>query len=173
MYIYFRGIKLLFTARKDPSIGVWDEIQTPMIAWPSDIDIFFEVNNGRYLTLMDIGRFEYGIKIGLVDALKRRNWGLAVGGSSIRYRKRILLFQKFVVHTKLAAIDERWIYFQQVIKRHGKWHTAALLRTAVTDENGVVPTREISKELGADWEYRMPEWVQRWDHSDNLRPWGD
>lgn len=142
-----------------------------MIAWPTDIDVFMEINNGRYLTLMDIGRFEYGVKIGLVSALKRRNWGLAVAGSSIRYRKRIHAFQKFVIHTKLAGIDERWIYFQQVISRQGKWHVAALIRTAVTNDHGVVPTQEISKELGAEWEYRMPDWVKHWDESDQMRPW--
>ena len=171
MYIFFRAIKLVLTTRRDQSVGVWDEVQTPMIAWPTDIDIFMEVNNGRYLTLMDIGRFKYGIKVGLVAALKRRKWGLAVAGASVRYRKRIRLFQKFSIHTKVVGIDERWVYFQQVFKCRGTWCAAALLRTAVTDKNGAVPTKEVSKELGEDWEYRMPEWISHWDESDRMRPW--
>ena len=40
-------------------------------------------------------------------------------------------------------------------------------------QNGVVPTKEISKELGKTWEYRMPEWVRLWDESDQKRPWQD
>lgn len=175
VYIYFRALKLALTVKQDASLGVWDEIQTPMVAWPTDIDVFMEVNNGRYLTLMDIGRFEYGVKIGLIKALKRRNWGLVVAGSSIRYRKRIHAFQRFCIHTRVVGIDERWVYFQHVIKRHGKWHAAALVRTAVTDQNGVVATREVAEELsmtsGEQWEYRMPDWVKQWDTSDQMRPW--
>lgn len=171
MYIYFRVLKLALTGKKDPSVGVWDEIQTPMIAWPTDLDVFMEINNGRYLSLMDISRFSYGMKIGLPEVLKRRKWGLAVAGTSIRYRKRIHMFQKFMIHTRVVAVDERWIYFQHVIVRNGKWHVAALVRSAVTDKNGVVSTKEVSKELGEGWEYRMPDWVKHWDESDQMRPW--
>jgi len=142
-----------------------------MIAWPTDMDVFMEVNNGRYLSLMDIGRFELSIKIGLLEAVKRRKWGLAVAGASIRYRRRTHMFQKFVIHTKIVGIDERWTYFQQVLERNGQWHVAGLFRVAVTDRNGAVSTREVAKELGEEWEYRMPKWVKHWDESDQIRPW--
>lgn len=173
MYIYFRALKLALTAKQDPNLSFWDEIQSPMTVWPTDIDVFLEVNNGRYLTLLDIGRFEFAAKIGLTGALKRRNWGLAVGGSSVRYRKRMHMFQKFVIHSKIVGVDERWIYFQQHIKRNNEWCVSALIRTAVTNDQGIVPTSEIATELGVQWEYRMPEWVSRWAESDEMRPWGD
>ena len=173
MYIYFRALKLALTAKQEKNIDVWDEIQTPMIVWPTDIDVFFEVNNGRYLTLMDIGRFELGIKSGLLKALKRRKWQLAVAGSSVRYRKRMHLFQRFVIHSRMVAVDERWTYIQQIIKRDGEWCVAALFRTAVTDKNGIVPTAEVAAELGRPYEQRIPEWVTKWAESDEMRPWGD
>ena len=144
-----------------------------MIVWPTDIDIFMEVNNGRYLSLMDIGRFDYGAKIGLTSVLKRRKWGLAVAGSSVRYRKRMHLFEKFNLHTKVVAVDEKWTYFHQVIKRRGQWCAATLARTAVTNAQGIVPSAEVAKELGFEWEHRMPDWVKRWDEADQMRPWGD
>ena len=102
MYIYFRTLKLFLTARYDENLDFWDELERPMMVLPTDIDVFLEVNNGRYLSLMDIGRFEFGYKIGLVDALKRRKWGLAVAGSSIRYRKRMHMFQRFTMHTRVG-----------------------------------------------------------------------
>lgn len=173
MYIYFRTITSLLKTKLDPSLGIWDEIQTPMRVWPSDIDVFLEVNNGRYLTLMDIGRFEFGKKIGLMASLKKQGWGLAVAGTSIRYRKRMHMFQKFVLHTRVIAIDERWTYFQQIIKKDGEWCVAALVRTAVTSEKGVVPTKDVADALGGEWELKMPDWVKDWDESDQIRPWGD
>lgn len=173
MYIYFRTLKLFLTARYDAQLGFWDELERPMIVLPTDIDVFLEVNNGRYLSLMDIGRFEFGYKIGLIDALKRRKWGLAVAGSSIRYRKRMHMFQRFTMHTRVVAVDEKWTFFQQVIKRNGQWCVAALVRTAVTGPNGVVPSAEVAEEMGLEWEPRMPDWVAKWDESDQMRPWGD
>lgn len=171
MYIFLRTLSSLVQTKRDTNFGIWDEIQTPMRVWPTDIDLYLEVNNGRYLTMMDIGRFQFGQKIGLMDNLKTKNWGIAVAGTSVRYRKRMHMFQKLVLHTRVVAIDERWTFFQQVIKRDGQWCVAALIRTAVTSKNGVVPTQEVAEALGGEWEYRMPEWVIQWDKSDQLRPW--
>ena len=144
-----------------------------MRVWPTDIDVFLEVNNGRYLTLMDIGRFEFGKRIGLMDSLKPNGWGLAVAGTSVRYRKRMHMFQKLELHTRVVAVDERWTFFQQIIKKDGKWCVAALVRTAVTSKEGIVSTKDVAKALDNPWEPKMPEWVKQWDTSDQMRPWGD
>ena len=32
---------------------------------PQDIDLFMELNNGRYVTLLDLGRFSYGAKVNM------------------------------------------------------------------------------------------------------------
>ena len=56
---------------------------------PWDLDMFMEMNNGRVLTLYDLGRFDLSIRSGLWDTLRAQRWGLAVAGSSVRYRKRV------------------------------------------------------------------------------------
>ena len=52
---------------------------------PWDIDMFLEVNNGRVLTLYDLGRFDFSIRMGLAKALRQNKWGLVVAGSTVRY----------------------------------------------------------------------------------------
>ena len=34
-----------------------------LMVLPQDIDLFMELNNGRYVTLLDLGRFSYGAKV--------------------------------------------------------------------------------------------------------------
>ncbi|MEN0024635.1 MAG: acyl-CoA thioesterase, partial [Microbacterium sp.] len=41
---------------------------------PSDIDILRHMNNGRYLSLFDLGRWDLLIRTGLFDAMKDRGW---------------------------------------------------------------------------------------------------
>lgn len=46
-----------------------------------------ELNNGRTLTLYDLGRVPLGIRTGLAATVQRMGWGMAIAGNSTRYRK--------------------------------------------------------------------------------------
>ncbi len=35
----------------------------PLMVWPQDIDPFLELNNGRYVTLLDLGRYGFGTRV--------------------------------------------------------------------------------------------------------------
>jgi acyl-CoA thioesterase FadM len=138
----------------------------------TDIDPFWELNNGRHLTMMDFGRFEMTLRTGLFKVLKEKKWGVVVAGSSVRYRHRLKLFQKYLLHTRLVGADEKWIYFHQKTVRNGKIHSAALIRTAVTSANGIVKVKEVSFAMGYTGnELPMPEWIKAWSKADELRPW--
>lgn len=131
-----------------------------------------EVNNGRYLTLMDFGRFEYFRRLKHLDTgAQKTKWGGAVAGASVRYRRRLHLFQKIKLATQLVALDERWWYFGQTVEHKDNIHVSALIRFAVTDRNGSVKTERLEKEWGITLERRMPDWVDAWDKSDQVRPW--
>ena len=143
-----------------------------MRVWPGDIDIFRELNNGRHLTMMDFGRFDLASRSGLLKLVKQKGWGLAVAGASVRYRRRLLLFDKFELHTRVAGFDEKWFYFHQEIIRNNKIHSSALIRTAVTSKKGIVNVCKVIEELGINIEKKpLPEWVKSWADAENLRPW--
>ena len=52
-----------------------------MRVWPNDLDTNAHMNNGRYLTLMDLGRFDLMTQCGLVGTVLKkkvvsgRRWG--------------------------------------------------------------------------------------------------
>lgn len=136
-----------------------------------DLDIYAEMNNARYLNVMEMGRWDISVRTGLMKVIKKNNWGFTVAGCSIRYRKRLTAFQKFEVHTSVAGIDERWFFMEQNIFRNGVQHTGALFRTAIISKQGLVPTKKVFEEMGMVWQPKMPDWAIEWDKSDQNRPW--
>src|SRR3712207_9518184 len=59
------------------------------VCWPWDLDVFGELNNGRALTLYDLGRLPWSARIGLTRVLRAQRWQIAVAGASVRYRRRV------------------------------------------------------------------------------------
>lgn len=144
-----------------------------MRVWPWDIDPFMELNNGRYLTLMDIGRFEVGARVGLFKVLKKNDWGLMVGAVNSRYRRRIKPFRVFTLHTRIVYVDDRWFYFHQAFKMGDTMHASALVRTGVTSKNGLVPAQDLIKAMNVSEEvinkFNQPhDWITNWEASDEV-----
>ena len=142
----------------------------------TDIDIFLELNNARYLNYMELGRWDFSQRVGFYTLMRRKKWGVAVGGASVRYRRRIPFFSKFTVTTKLICHDGRWMYFLQEFHRgknqNRKICASALMKVCVTSSEGLVPAPEVIKELGeTDIFAEIPEWVNAWIKAESLRPW--
>lgn len=172
MYPLIRLAKVFLTGPRRPPLGPEDTGTLAMIVWPWDCDIFFEMNNGRHLTLYDLGRFDYGARCGLLPLLKKEGWGLVVAGSTIRYRKRLLPFQRYTLSTRLIGRDERWFYFVQKMTRGEDTCSAGLIRTAVTKKGRILPTGEVTAALGyPEWRPALPPWVEAWIAADDSRPW--
>ena len=172
MYPWLRLAKVFITKHKRKPIGVGDVSILKTRVCLTDIDPFLELNNGRYLTLFDFGRYDVAMRTGLWKTLKQQKWGLMVAGISIRYRYRLRPFTKFEIHSKVVGIDHRWFYFEQKIISKEKLHTSALVRTAITSNKGLVPTKEVLNALGQpDVQLSVPDWIEEWAKSDEMRPW--
>lgn len=160
-------------AKRAPALDINDTCIVPLrVSLLGDCDIFLEMNNGRHLTLFDIGRFVFAVRTGLWAEVKRNGWGFVVAGSSVRYRKRLKPFQRYEQHTRVLGHDEKWFYFQQTHQIGDVWHSSALLRTAVVDKGKIIPTQTILDKMNkSDWQPELPEWVKAWIAADALRPW--
>lgn len=172
MYPFFRLATLSVKAFRAPRLEVFGVCETTFRARPWDLDMFMEVNNGRILTLYDLGRFDLAIRIGLIDILRKNKWGLVVAGSSTRYRRRVRLFDKVTMRTQIAGMDEKWVYITQSIWVKNQPASSALLRTGVTAGGKVIPVAEVSAAFGMnDWAVDMPDWIQAWIEADAGREW--
>lgn len=166
-------IKSTLAYKKGDTLDLDDTSELDFVAGVGDIDAFFEMNNGRILTLFDLGRTDFAIKVGLGKKLFQEKWGLVVAGSTIQYRKRIRLFDKVTMKTRLVAVDERWFYMEQSLWVGGVPTCTALLRTGVTNikTGKTLTTTTVLDKLGHT-NFKLPpnDWVQSWIEADKLRP---
>ena len=174
MYPFARAAFQLSRARRMPPLDFGGVHESHHICWPWDLDIFLELNNGRALTFYDLGRIPLGLRVGLMAALKRRRWGLTVAGSSVRYRRRIRVFQRFTITSRGVGWDDKFLYIEQAMwLPSGECAGHVLIRSACTSPDGIVPPRALLSEMGHDPDTQMapPDWAQAWIEADARRPW--
>ena len=172
MYPLFRlGLELM-RARRAPPLAVDGVHVSRHICWPWDIDPWMELNNGRTLTLYDLGRVPLAVRTGLVAAARANGWGLAVAGVSVRYRRRVRAFERIEMRSALVGRDARFLYVEQAMRHDGEAVSGALIRTAVTSPDGIVPTDRVLAAMGLPgWHPPPPPWVEAWSQADARRPW--
>ena len=172
MYPYLRFARVVLASRFGPRLAFDSESVLGLRIWLGDIDLFPEVNNGRHLTLMDMGRFDLAVRSGFVKVLHREGWGLTVGGASVRFRRRVPPFCRIRLRSRLVGHDERWFYFHQKIERGDRVCSGALVRTGTTERGRLVPVARVLEAVGAPrWAPELPEWVQAWIDAEGQRPW--
>ena len=173
MYPVVRMFWQLWKHRNDPSLAFNEEHVSRHHCLPWDLDVFWELNNGRTLTLYDLGRIPLGHRVGLIGALKRRGWGLTVAGSTVRYRRRIVAFERITMRSRGLGWDDRFFYIEQSMwKDDGECAGHVLIRSAATSKKGIVPPPDVAREMGIDGPSPdLPDWVKAWIASDAQRPW--
>lgn len=172
MYPYFRlGLELL-RHRNAPPLPIDGVHVSHHTCLPGDIDPWRELNNGRTLTLYDLGRLPLIVRTGLSGALKANGWGMTVAGSSVRYRRRVRLFHRFEMRSALIGADARFLYVQQAMFRNGEALSSVLIRAATTSPGGIVPPARLMDALGVSPDtVGLPAWVAAWAEADARRPW--
>ena len=171
MYPWIRFAREMFRARRMSPITQGEVHTTSLICMPWDIDYQFEMNNGRIITLFDLVRVPMFQRMGVLKGMSERGWYGTVLGSSIRYRRRITLFQRLEFRSRTVGVDDRFFYIEHAIFRGDECCAHALVRTAITTGKGIIPTREVLETLGFDDAYPVPDWVRAWAETDAHRPW--
>lgn len=133
-------------------------------AAPLDIDLNMHINNGRFLSLADLGRLHFLWSVGTLGGILKNGWMPLVGNVDIEYRKSIKLFQRFEVKTELLYWDEKWFYFQHVFMVGAKVSAVANVKALLIDRTrkvvdparifaliGECPEPPVVPESIADW----------------------
>ncbi len=172
MYPYIRAAYAMVKARSLPPMGLYDTHVSQHRAWPWDTDVFGELNNGRILTLFELGRWQSTVRLGLIRPFLRGGLSLAVAGVSVRYRKRVPIFQRYRMQTRMLGYGERFFYVDQTIWQADTCMNQMLLRAAIRDKSGTVPPKVFLENMamGTD-QPGLPDWVKAWMTADDGRPW--
>lgn len=85
--------------------------------WPQDLDINRHMNNGRYLQIMDLGRYDWLIRTGIWDACQTCKVQPVLAALQIRYRLPLMPFQKYTLETQVLGWEGTRLYIEQRFKR--------------------------------------------------------
>ncbi|SOC13744.1 acyl-CoA thioesterase [Rhodobacter maris] len=171
MYPIIRMVKAIVASRGKRR-DILEPISTWHRAWPWDIDPWKDLNNGRIITLFDLGRIALAAETGLTATLMKNRWGIVVAGNTTRYRKRITMFQRFEMRTRCIGWDQRFVYMEQSMWRKGECCNHILIRGAITSKAGIVAPQKAVEAMGHRGESpALPAWVQAWIAADHERPW--
>lgn len=172
MYPFIRMAKEAFKFRNAPALTIFGTHVSQHVCWPWDIDPWLELNNGRTLTLYDLGRVPLSMRTGLARALKDNRWGMVVAGNTTRYRRRVKTFQRFEMRTRCIGWDARFLYLEQSMWSRGECSSHIMIRGAVTSGKGIVPPAHVAEAMGLAGESpALPGWVQTWSQAESERPW--
>jgi acyl-CoA thioesterase FadM len=172
MYPFIRmGIEMARARRAGP-IAPFAPHVSQHRCWPWDLDPWMELNNGRTLTLYDLGRLPFFWRSGLIGVLQREGWGMTVAGASVRYRRRVRAFDRLTLVTRLIGWDARFFYLEHSMWRAGDCASQALIRSACTSDAGIVPPVRLAAAMGlAPESPALPGWVAAWAEAEGRRPW--
>lgn len=127
-----------------------DESVVTLRVWPNDLDLAGHMNNGRYATIMDLGRLDLLVRRGLLRPFIRNRWRPLVAGSVIRFHKSLGPFVRYELHTRLLYWDDKWFFFEQRFQRGAELYSRALVRTIVRSRAGTVRPADLLAVVGAD-----------------------
>jgi YbgC/YbaW family acyl-CoA thioester hydrolase len=169
MHLLLRTLLLLITPSRQPPLTVWDHSSLPLRVLPTDIDIAMHVNNGMYLSLMDLGRFDLMVRSGVWKRMRRRGWGPVVSAETISFRKSLQLWQHYTIETRIIGLDAKAIYFEQRMVADGEIYARAYIATRLVHQGRPVSQEEILREFGEPpADLVLPEWVHEWRASSAL-----
>lgn len=124
---------------------------TPLVShhrvWPSDMNLGMHMDNVRYLQLMDRARNEFFLRTGIAWFGARRRMAVPVASCEVIYRRPLLAWERFSLHTQLLGWDDKRFYLEQRFLRDDREVTRGRFRCAFSTARGVRPPGEIFSEL--------------------------
>lgn len=158
MNLYFRLFFLLFKAlfRFRPKSHIRQDTVLRLRVLPNDLDLNRHMNNGRYLTIMDLGRIDYMIKTGLLAIALHNKWFPVVSAAHVCYFRPLGFFDSYTLRTTLESWDDKWYIMTQRFEKNGKLYAIGIVRGLFRDKKGPIPIATILKSLNVDHEPPPP-----------------
>lgn len=154
-------LSLPFRPRCDP-LG---PTRKRFIVLPSDLDVLLHVNNGVYLTMLDVARVDLLLRSGVGARLWRRGLYPVVAAETIRFRRSLQLFQVFEVESVMLGWDEKAFVIEHRFLRRSELVAEAIVRIRfLRRAGGSVGSREILESVGlGEPSPELPAWIDAWN----------
>ncbi|MFI8632327.1 acyl-CoA thioesterase [Microbacterium sp. NPDC077663] len=163
--LYFRLVLLRLGLRRRGRLSLWDTARTPFRVALTDLDVLRHMNNGKYLSILDLGRMDLMLRAGFWETITGRGWYPVVAGQSVTYRKSLTLGQRFTLETRVLGFDDRWVYMEQRFVGGDVLYADAIVRARFLKRGGgSVGHDELEAAVGGfPPDRRVPSWVLDWN----------
>jgi acyl-CoA thioesterase FadM len=156
MNLWLRLFWLLISAPWRPRLSLPQDVsRLRMRVYPNDLDTNLHMNNGRFFTIMDLGRMDLLFRGGASwKLIRRRMWAPILGAVKMRFRLPLDLWQAFTLESRILCWDAQWFYIEQrfVLEtgaRKGAVAAIAIVRGGFFDGKNkrVLPSAEMMETL--------------------------
>lgn len=181
MHMIFRTLwHLKVVSPKGAPLGFGEVGVTRFRVWPTDLDMLGHMNNGKYLSIMDVARFDLIKRNGTWDLFARERWYPVVVAQTITYRKSLNPWKRFAIESRILGFDDQAVYLEQRFTRPAggqsenpgspEIYARAVVRARILRrEGGVVQIGELLEKTGANIdELRLPDEIRAWGLASRL-----
>jgi len=163
MNLWFRLIWMLITSRWRGRAGLFDTTSLKFTVLPNDLDFNGHINNGRYLTLADIGRMDYVLRTGAARVALRHRALPIVGDVTAKFRRELRLFQRYELQSRLLGWHDKWTYMEHRFVHQGKVVGVVVMRGVFRAPDGPLAPQVFLEELNISAAPPpLPVWVLSW-----------
>lgn len=170
MNLYLRLLKLLlllpFVRRRE----IFAESRLWFRVWPNDCDLNLHMNNGRYLTFMDLGRVHLLAQAGALRVVMKNRWMPVLSAAEINYIRPLAPLAKFRLVTRMLTWDEKYFYMEQRFEQGEALCALATVRGLFVANRRPLPSADVLRALGIDaLAPNMPALVRHWKEMTELK----
>jgi acyl-CoA thioesterase FadM len=164
---WLRTIRIYLLLKGKPRVDLLATTRVRIRIWPNDLDTYLHVNNGRYLTLADLGRLDWFISTGVHEKGKELGVMPVVGDSIAKYRRELRAFQTVEIETQLVGWSGRWGFLEHRFVRHGRVVAMVGVRGTFTGPNGTIDSWDFLRQLetGMSTSPPLPDWARAFNES--------
>ena len=164
MHLLFRTILHMLRSRRASALDATAVGSIRLRVMPTDLDVLGHMNNGVYLSIMDLGRMDLMVRSGAWKRLRSLGMYPVMANETISFRKSLQPWQRFDLETRIVGIDERAVYCEQRFVVDGEIYARAMTRARFLRKGGgVVSIDDLTRLLEVDAAHLTPpNWVKHW-----------
>jgi acyl-CoA thioesterase FadM len=159
-----RTLLMMLRSRRKPRLDFREVGRLRMRVLPNDTDILRHVNNGIYLSLMDLGRMDLMIRSGRWQQMRELGWYPVATNTTMTYRRSLQAWQRYVLETKVIGFDDKSMFVEQRFVSKGEVYAVGVMRGRFLKKSGgTVSVAELGELAGIDpASMPVPEWMTNW-----------
>jgi acyl-CoA thioesterase FadM len=168
MNLIFRLIYTALAALRRTRLHTLGESVVHLTVLPGDLDVNGHMNNGRYLTHMDLGRVDLLMRVGIVRAMRVHRWSGVVASVAISFRRSLDPFHRYELRSRLIGWDDRWFFMEQRFTRGGRLAAYGLVKIQFSGREGRLRPQQVIDATGSDVQSpELPAAVLEWQDAEN------